>query len=30
MISALLAVDGYGGMGYKGTLPWYVSEDLQV
>jgi dihydrofolate reductase len=29
MISALLAVDGYGGMGYKGTLPWYVSEDLQ-
>ena len=29
MISALLAVDSRGGMGYKGTLPWYVPEDLQ-
>jgi len=29
MISALLAVDSRGGMGYQGTLPWYYPEDLQ-
>lgn len=29
MISALLAVDGRGGMGYQGTLPWHFPEDLR-
>lgn len=29
MITALLATDHRGGMGYKGTLPWYVPEDLR-
>lgn len=29
MISALLAVDSRGGMGYQGSLPWHLPEDLQ-
>jgi len=29
MINALLATDQWGGMGHKGTLPWYVPEDLK-
>ena len=29
MISALLAVDKHGGMGYQGTLPWYFPADLK-
>jgi len=29
MISALLATDQRGGMGFKGTLPWYEPEDLR-
>jgi len=30
MIKAILAVDPWGGMGYKGSLPWpHCKEDLQ-
>jgi dihydrofolate reductase len=29
MINALLATDQWGGMGFRGTLPWHIPEDLK-